>query len=159
MMPSPDYGDPILVPRGWYTQINCDQIVYHAREYGYEGDLVPVVLRGSLHCRMRKRNSPRDYGLSVIDRYIRHKRLTFTHFLPWQQWLEDVLFPMARNKKWWHMQRSIWDIKYRELSNEYTVYIDGRLQLVFDPIRMRNVKRIHAALNRLNNQAKSKESA
>jgi hypothetical protein len=149
MTPSPDYGDPILVPSCWYKQIDCSQVVYHAREYGYTGDLMPVVLRGALHCRMQKWRSPRDYGLVVIDRYIRRKRLTFVHFRPWQKWLEDVLFPMARKKRWWNMQRSIWDIQYRALSNEYTIYIDGSIALVFDPERMRNVKAIHAAIQRI----------
>lgn len=147
MIECPDYGDPVLVPRGWYKHINSTQIVYHAREYGYEGDLVPVVLRGSRHCRMAKRYSQSDYGIGVIMRLLRIKHITETDSAKWCDWCIAVLFPMCRKQPWWHHQRSLWGISARLIDG--VVLIDGKFVWVRDKKHLANVKKIASAMNRI----------
>lgn len=148
MIECPDYGDVCLVPRGWYRQIESRQIVYCAREYGFDGELTPVVLRGSRHARIHKHYSHRDYGHSVLLRYIRMRRITCLESSEWEKFMLDTVLPMAQKQPWWHRQRSLWEIFYY-MVGEFRVFIDGRPIVIADKRQMVNVKKIHAAMKRM----------
>lgn len=148
MIECPNYGDVCLVPMGWYTNIESRQVVYQAREYGYQGDLSPVVLRGARHCRIHKHASHRDYGYSVLMRYIRMRRLTFIDRKEWEQFCLEKLLPMAQRQPWWHRQRSLWTMFFY-MVRDWQVFIEGEPVLVTDKQMMANMKKIHSAIRRL----------
>lgn len=152
MIECPDYGDPILVPSGWYKHIESTQIVYHAHEYGYEGELSPVVLRGSRFCRIRKYRAQSDYGHTVIMRLLRMKRITETDQSKWYDWCRAVLFPMCWKQPWWHNQRSLSDISC--MLRDYLVLIDGELVSIYDKTQMANVKKLAAAIKKVDKMEK-----
>ncbi|HEX7911770.1 MAG TPA: hypothetical protein VF534_27265 [Paraburkholderia sp.] len=148
MIECPDYGDVCLVPRGWYRLPESRQIVLHAREYGYEGDLMPVVLRGSRHARIHKYACHRDYGHAALMRYIRMSRATFVDVDEWQKFCTDRLFPMAHRQPWWNRQRSLWEIFFY-MVNPWRVLIDGEITLITDKRQMANVRKIYSAMKKL----------
>lgn len=148
MIECPNYGDVCLVPQGWYRNIQSRQVVYQAREYGFDGELTPVVLLGSRHSRIHKHNSHRDYGHSVLMRYLRMRRITCVDPGEWSKFMIGTLLPMAQKQPWWHRQRSLWNIFYY-MVNEWRVVINGKPLEVADKRQMAAVKRIHSAMKKL----------
>jgi hypothetical protein len=89
------YDDPMLVPANWYSRRFHYQMVVGSLAMGYPKGFEPVVLRGALWCRIKRRGTARDYGTEVLERYVRRVRMTETDPVLWYRWLHQVLLPMA----------------------------------------------------------------
>lgn len=147
MQPAADdlFDDPILVPAHWYGHLHSYQTVRGSGLMGYSYWDRPVVLRGSLHCRMAKRGGARHYGTAVLIRYIRCLRISQVDAGNWGDWVCRELVPMAATRRWWPLQRACAD-DILALVSPYRVVLEGEAVTVRSGEAYRNVMRLARVL-------------
>lgn len=142
------YDDPVLVPAKWYDRVCSYQTVHGSGLLDCAPGDRPVVMRGSLHCRMAKRGGARQYGTDVLMRYIRRLRITQVDAGEWHDWVCHDLVPLAATRRWWPLQRAcVGDIL--ALVSPYHVVLNGGAIFVRNGEAYRNVKRLARALDTL----------
>lgn len=146
-MGAPDYlaGLPTM-PISTYPTIHTYQMIVGVEWEGAPADR-PVMMRGSLHCRIESRcgdrGTARRYATAMLERYIRRLKVTETDPVRWYGWMLRHLLRVARMRPWWS---SRWENAVgndlRWLVCEYSVLIDGERYDVYDPEHMRNVRKL-----------------
>jgi hypothetical protein len=130
------------MPGSTYPAISTFQII---RDVEWEGGSSErsVMMRGSLHCRIATRGTPRRYATAVLERYVRRLRITETDPTRWHGWMHRHLIRVARKRLWWsyRWQYAVMN-DLRWLVCDYSVLIDGLRHDIYEPEHMQNVRKL-----------------
>lgn len=133
---------PATVPASTYPAISNFQIIACEHWEGGPKDR-PVMMRGSLHCRIATRGTPRRYATAVLERYIRRLRITETDPHRWYGWMHRHLLRVARKRSWWssRWQNAVAN-DLRWLVGDYSVLIEGVRYDIYEQAHLHNVRRL-----------------
>ena len=142
------YG-PATVPASTYPVISVFQMLSLDGLEGKPQDR-PVMMRGSLHCRIAIRGTPRRYATAVLERYVRRLRVTETDPVRWCGWMHRHLIRVARKRLWWssRWQNAVVN-DLRWLVCDYSVLIEGHRYDIYESAHMHNVRRLARCARKL----------
>lgn len=134
------------MPASTYATVHLYQII-EGLEWGGDPLDRPVMMRGSLHCRIESRSdgrgTARRYAAAVLERYVRRLRITEADPVRWYRWLTRHLMRVAHRRRWWSSRwQNTVENDLRWLVCEYSVLIDGIRHDVYDPEHMQNVRKL-----------------
>lgn len=115
---------PEIAPRRWYDHLTSTQIFWGAATLGLPEPEQPVVMRGSLHCRVCRHNSPRWYLHALAVRLLRRRRVTFVDRDLWVDYVRRDLLPLFQQHPLWFRQRSLLSDLYDMVGSNHVV-LDG----------------------------------
>lgn len=134
------------MPVSTYPTVHTYQMIGGIEWEGAPRDR-PVMMRGSLHCRIESRcggrGTARRYATEILQRYLRRLRITETDPVRWYNWMHRHLLRVARQRSWWSSRwQSAVENDLRWLVCEYSVLIDGVRYDVYEPEHMLNVRKL-----------------
>jgi hypothetical protein len=142
------YG-PATVPASTYPAISTFQMIGDVEWEGGPQDR-PVMMRGSLRCRIATRGTARRYATAVLERHVRMLKITETDPVRWCVWMNRHLIRVARKRPWWSFRWQYAVVNdLRWLVCEYSVLIDGERLDIYEREHMQNVRKLARSARKL----------
>ena len=144
-----------FVPESTYPDHCSTRVVVGGGTYNVQPDQIPVVLRGSRHCRLWKHGNghARYYLYHLAQRFIRKHRITCADEKEWSHYMRCTFFPLFTKHPLWHRQRTVGD-RIQAMVNEYhqSMLVDGK-QVHLQTGQWARARRLYLAMRRMENQS------